>query len=699
MKKSKEKEIKKKIIILQKEIEAAKIDYFQNDDPLLSDSEYDSLIKRYKEFKKEYPSLFSNNDKTLNVGTVALSSFNKVEHSKPLLSLANAFNSSDVKNFDESIKRFLGMDLSSDIEYVAEPKIDGLSLSIRYEKGNLILASTRGDGKIGEDVTHNAKTISEIPHYISSAPDILEVRGEVYILKSDFEKLNQYQQLQNQKTFANPRNAAAGSLRQLDSSITKKRPLKFFAYTLGEISNNPVDNQKDLIDLMKKYGFKTTQDFYLCKNFNELNRVYLNFNQIKANLDYDVDGLVYKVNDFKLQKRLGARSSSPRWAIAHKFKPLESFTKILSIEIQVGRTGTLSPGAKLEPVEIGGVIVSSATLHNEDFIKGFDNNGNKIRGGVDIRVGDLVSVYRAGDVIPKIKSVSLSERSINSKEYIFPKFCPDCGNEVKKEKNESSIRCHAGLSCKSQVIERLKHFVSKQAFSIEGFAEKQLLQLYDLDWIKSPIDIFYLELKHGHNSKIPLKNLDNWGEKSADNLFKAIEKSKKIPLNKFIFSLGIRYVGEVVASMLAKYYIEWDIFYDKMKNLSQKNNSALDELVNIDGIGLKSVHELRLFFSNKVSLEITLELPKLIKIEKYQQKNIISPISDMSLVFTGTLETMSRSEAKSIAENMGAKVSSTISSNTNLLISGISSGSKLNRARDKGIKVITENEWLELIKK
>ena len=699
MKKSKEKEIKKKIIILQKEIEAAKIDYFQNDDPLLSDSEYDSLIKRYKEFKKKYPSLFSNSDKTLNVGTVALSSFNKVEHSTPLLSLANAFNSSDVKNFDESIKRFLGMDLSSDIEYVAEPKIDGLSLSIRYEKGNLILASTRGDGKIGEDVTHNAKTISEIPHYISSAPDILEVRGEVYILKSDFEKLNQYQQLQNQKTFANPRNAAAGSLRQLDSNITKKRPLKFFAYTLGEISNNPVDNQKDLIDLLKKYGFKTTQDFYLCKNFNELNRVYLNFNQIKANLDYDVDGLVYKVNDFKLQKRLGARSSSPRWAIAHKFKPLESFTKILSIEIQVGRTGTLSPVAKLEPVEIGGVIVSSATLHNEDFIKGFDNNGNKIRGGVDIRVGDLVSVYRAGDVIPKIKSVSLSERSINSKEYIFPKFCPDCGNEVKKEKNESSIRCHAGLSCKSQVIERLKHFVSKQAFSIEGFAEKQLLQLYDLDWIKSPTDIFYLETKHGHNSKMPLKNLDNWGEKSADNLFKAIEKSKKIPLNKFIFSLGIRYVGEVVASMLAKYYIEWDIFYDKMKNLSQKNNSALDELVNIDGIGLKSVHELKLFFSNKVSLEITLELPKLIKIEKYQQKNIISPISDMSLVFTGTLETMSRSEAKSIAENMGAKVSSTISSNTNLLVSGISSGSKLNRARDKGIKVITENEWLELIKK
>ena len=699
MKKSKEKEIKKKIIILQKEIEAAKIDYFQNDDPLLSDSEYDSLIKRYKEFKKEYPSLFSNNDKTLNVGTVALSSFNKVEHSKPLLSLANAFNSSDVKNFDESIKRFLGMDLSSDIEYVAEPKIDGLSLSIRYEKGNLILASTRGDGKIGEDVTHNAKTISEIPHYISSAPDILEVRGEVYILKSDFEKLNQYQQLQNQKTFANPRNAAAGSLRQLDSNITKKRPLKFFAYTLGEISNNPVDNQKDLIDLLKKYGFKTTQDFYLCKNFNELNRVYLNFNQIKANLDYDVDGLVYKVNDFKLQKRLGARSSSPRWAIAHKFKPLESFTKILSIEIQVGRTGTLSPVAKLEPVEIGGVIVSSATLHNEDFIKGFDNNGNKIRGGVDIRVGDLVSVYRAGDVIPKIKSVSLSERSINSTEYIFPKFCPDCGNEVKKEKNESSIRCHAGLSCKSQVIERLKHFVSKQAFSIEGFAEKQLLQLYDLAWIKSPTDIFYLETKHGHNSKIPLKNLDNWGEKSADNLFKAIEKSKKIPLNKFIFSLGIRYVGEVVASMLAKYYIEWDIFYDKMKNLSQKNNSALDELVNIDGIGLKSVHELKLFFSNKVSLEITLELPKLIEIEKYQQKNISSPISDMSLVFTGTLETMSRSEAKSIAENMGAKVSSTISSNTNLLISGISSGSKLNRAREKGIKVITENEWLELIKK
>ncbi len=699
MKKNIEKEIKEKIIILQKEIEAAKKGYFQNDNPFLSDSEYDSLIERYKKFKKEYPLLLNNNDNTLGVGTAILSSFNKVEHSTPLLSLANAFSSSDVQNFDESIKRFLGKDLASDIEYVAEPKIDGLSLSIRYEKGNLFLASTRGDGKIGEDVTHNAKTISEIPHFIPSAPDILEVRGEVYILKSDFEKLNKYQQLQNKKTFANPRNAAAGSLRQLDSNITKKRPLKFFAYTLGEISNNPVDNQKDLIELLKKYGFKTNQDFYLCNNFKGLNRVYENFIKLKENLDYDVDGLVYKVNDFNLQKRLGARSSSPRWAIAHKFKPKESFTKILSIEIQVGRTGTLSPVAKLEPVEIGGVIVSSATLHNKDFIKGFDNNGHKIRGGVDIRVGDLVSVYRAGDVIPKIKSVSLSERSIDSKEYTFPKFCPDCGSNVKKENNESSIRCYAGLSCKSQVIERLKHFVSKKAFSIEGFAEKQILQLYDLHWIKSPTDIFYLEKKHGHNSDSPLKKLDNWGERSADKLFKSIDESKKIPLNKFIFSLGIRFIGEVVASILAKYYKEWELFYDKMKNLSQEKNPAFDELVNIDGIGLKCVNELKLFFSNKESLKITFELPKLIEIEKFQQKNVSSSISDMSLVFTGTLETMSRSEAKSIAEKMGAKVSSTISSNTNLLISGISSGSKLDKAREKGIKVITENEWLELIKK
>ena len=698
MKNLKEKEIKDKIIILQTEINKAKQDYFQNDNPYLSDNEYDSLVERYKRLIKEFPSMISDNDKTLGIGTTIISSFNKVEHSSPLLSLANAFSSSDVENFDESIKRFLGKDLSSDIKYVVEPKIDGLSLSLRYNKGKLILASTRGDGKIGEDVTHNAKTISEIPHHISNAPDILEVRGEVYILKSDFIKLNQFQKKQNQKVFANPRNAAAGSLRQLNSEITASRPLRFFAYTLGEISHNLVDNQKDLIVLLQKYGFKTNEEFYFCNNLRELIAVYEDFNQKRDRLDYDVDGLVYKVNDFSLQKRLGARSTSPRWAIAHKFKPVESFTKILSIEIQVGRTGTLSPVAKLDPVEIGGVMVSSATLHNEDFIKGFDNSGNKIREGVDIRVGDLVSIYRAGDVIPKIKSVSLSERGKDSTPYIFPKFCPDCGSIVRKE-NESSIRCYAGLSCKSQIIERIKHFVSKKAFSIDGFAEKQILQLYDLGWIQSPVDIFFLEKKYGHTSDLSIKNLDNWGEKSADKLFKAIEKSKKITLDKFIFSLGIRYVGEVVSSILAKYYEDWEVFYKKMENLSLKNSLALEELLNIDGIGLKSVNELRLFFSNNESLKIIYELPKLIEIEKFQLKNIESSISNMSIVFTGTLETMSRSEAKSIAEKMGANVSSAISSNTDLLISGESAGSKLKKAKEKDIKVITENEWLDLIKK
>ena len=698
MKNLKEKEIRDKIIILQTEINKAKQDYFQNDNPYLSDNEYDSLVERYKRLIKEFPSMISENDKTLGIWTTVISSFNKVEHSSPLLSLANAFSSSDVENFDESIKRFLGKDLSSDIQYAVEPKIDGLSLSLRYNKGKLILASTRGDGKIGEDVTHNAKTISEIPRHISNAPDILEVRGEVYILKSDFIKLNQSQKMQNQKVFANPRNAAAGSLRQLNSEITASRPLRFFAYSLGEISHNLVDNQKDLIVLLQKYGFKTNEEFYFCNNLRELMAVYEDFNQKREKLDYDVDGLVYKVNDFSLQKRLGARSTSPRWAIAHKFKPEESFTKILSIEIQVGRTGTLSPVAKLDPVEIGGVMVSSATLHNEDFIKGFDSSGNKIREGVDIRVGDLVSIYRAGDVIPKIKSVSLSERGKDSTPYIFPKFCPDCGSIVRKE-NESSIRCYAGLSCKSQVIERIKHFVSKKAFSIDGFAEKQISQLYDLGWIQSPVDIFFLKKKHGHTSDLSIKSLDNWGEKSADKLFIAIEKSKKITLDKFIFSLGIRYVGEVVSSILAKYYEEWEVFCKKMENLSLKNNLALEELLNIDGIGLKSVNELRLFFSNNESLKIIHELPKFIEIEKFQLKNIQSSISNMSIVFTGTLETMSRSEAKSIAEKMGAKVSSTISSNTDLLISGDSAGSKLKKAKEKDIKVITENEWLDLIKK
>ena len=692
------KKVETKLILLAKEIEQARVAYFQEDSPVLTDGEYDSLVRRYKTIKEENPDVVPKKNPLLQVGVAPSSAFTKVQHSIPLLSLANAFCQEDVINFDVSIKKFLGLELSKNIEYIAEPKIDGLSLSLKYLQGKLLTAATRGDGKIGEDVTHNALTIDDIPRIIPNAPEMLEVRGEVYILKSDFEELNESQRTKNLKIFANARNAAAGSLRQLNTDVTKDRPLKFFAYSLGSTSENVATSQEDLMKVLQGFGFLINSYSQVCLGVRELLKAYESICNERENIGYEVDGIVYKVNNFIYQNRLGSRSNSPRWAIAHKFNPEESFTKLVSIEIQVGRTGTLSPVAKLEPVEVGGVLVSSVTLHNENFIKGFDNLGNPIRDGTDIRVGDLVSVYRAGDVIPKIKTVNLVEREKDSKPFIFPAKCPVCGSKVVKLENESVTRCCAGLACRAQVLERLKHFVSKQAVSIEGLGEKQINDFYDLGWVTTPVDIFRLSLAHGQNSERPLEQLENWGRKSAENLFKSIDRSRNVSLQRFINSLGIRYVGEVISQVLARYYETWEMFHKKMMGISTGGTDELEELNSIDGIGGKSVEELRIYFSSNENQKLVRDLCLEINVARVVLKSVSNYFSGLTLVFTGTMEAMSRSEAKAIAERMGAKVSSSISSKTDILVAGNSAGSKLQKAEKTGVRIVTEKEWLDLIK-
>ena len=457
-------------------------------------------------------------------------------------------------------------------------------------------------------------------------------------------------------------------------------------------------SQKQLMKVLSNFGFTINEDRHSCRGVNQLLQTYEHICNKRESLDYEVDGVVYKVNNFSYQERLGARSNSPRWAIAHKFPPEESFTKLLSIEIQVGRTGTLSPVAKLAPVEIGGVMVSSATLHNEDFIKGFDNAGNRIRDGIDIRVGDLVSVYRAGDVIPKVKSINLAERTIDSKPFFFPNCCPGCGGKLIKQKDESVIRCHAGLSCRAQVLERMKHFVSKQGCSIEGLGKKQIISFYDLGWLSTPVDIFRLKLNHGKNSDKPLEKLANWGRKSAENLFDSIDDSRDLGLERFINALGIRYVGEVVSLTLARYYETWTVFHKKMLNIARGKTDDFEELNNIDGIGLKSAEELRIYFESKETEKLVEELLLEINVTRSVSRTVLSPVSGLTVVFTGSLEAMSRSEAKSFAEKMGAKVSNTISLKTAILICGAGAGSKLRKAKEAGVKVLTEDEWVKLVK-
>ena len=675
--------------------------YHGDDNPIMTDAEFDFLKKRNLEIELRFPEYKRSDSPTEKIGSLPSETFSKIKHSKKMFSLANAFKNSDLYDFDEQVRRFLNFGVADPLEYTVEPKIDGLSLSLRYEKGKLVFAATRGDGTTGENVTANALRISDIPRNLSTKIDILEVRGEVYMEHKDFETLNQNQGFLGKKIFANPRNAAAGSLRQLDPVITAERPLKFLAYAWGELAEPLDKTQFGAIKKLKDLGFKTNSHTKLCKNIDEALSHYNKLSKIRSELGYDIDGIVYKVDSLNLQSRLGFRSTTPRWAIAHKFPAEYSWTQLQSIDIQVGRTGALSPVARLKPVTVGGVVVSNATLHNQDYIEGRDNSGKEIRAGKDIRINDWVEVYRAGDVIPKISDVDLTRRLEDSTAYLFPSSCPECGSEAVRDEGDAVIRCTGGINCSAQAIEKLKHFVSRKAFDIEGLGGKQI-ELFFVDEtlsVKEPADIFTLELRD-QNNLTKLKERPGFGKKSAANLFDAIKKKKTIELSRFIFSLGIRHVGENVAKLLARHFLTWSKFVHAISIAQNSESQEYLDLVAIDGIGIAVVNSLVSAFGvGKERNNIDRLVKHLILLDEILPDNDTSSLSGKTLVFTGTLEKMSRSEAKSLAENLGAKVSGAVSAKTDLVIAGPGAGSKIKKAEELEIEVLDETAWLNLIGK
>lgn len=673
--------------------------YHTRDAPEMSDAEYDALKRRNAALEARFPHLKRADSPSDVVGAAPAEGFSKVSHAVRMLSLGNAFTDEDVYDFDARIRKFLGLKADAELAYTAEPKIDGLSLSLRYEKGKLVQAATRGDGEVGEDVTRNAMTVDDIPQALSDAPDILEVRGEVYMAHADFEILNERQRKKGAKPFANPRNAAAGSLRQLDAGITRSRPLRFFAYGWGELSEPLAETQLGAINRLGGLGFSTNPLTRLCISPAEMIAHYRHIESQRATLGYDIDGVVYKVNDLALQHRLGFRSTTPRWAIAHKFPAELAWTWLENIDIQVGRTGALSPVARLTPVTVGGVVVSSATLHNEDYIKGKDSKGNLIRDGKDIRIGDWVQVYRAGDVIPQIADVDPSKRSENSKPYRFPEKCPECGSDALREEGDAVRRCTGGIICPAQAVEKLKHFVSRKAFDIEGLGEKQIEMFYRDEQlpIHEPVDIFTLEARDAANLS-KLENREGWGRKSARNLFKAIDEKRKIPLNRLIYSLGIRHVGETASTLLADHYGSWAIFEDAITRARLNEGPEWDDLIAIDGVGAVMATSLvTAFHQENERASIDRLVAQLEPQDAVIQAPVDSPVAGKTVVFTGSLEKMTRAEAKARAESLGAKVSGSVSKKTDLVVAGPGAGSKLKKAASLGVQIIDEEGWLALV--
>ncbi len=670
--------------------------YHTDDAPEMSDADYDTLKRRNAAIEARFPELIRSDSPSDQVGAAPADGFSKVTHAVAMLSLANAFDDSDVTEFDARIRKYLGVPTDAPLDYTAEPKIDGLSLSLRYEAGHLVQAATRGDGAVGENVTANARTIEDIPHTLDDAPEILEVRGEVYMSHADFEALNLRQTESGQKPFANPRNAAAGSLRQLDADITRARPLRFFAYAWGALSEPLADTQFGAIERLKALKFQTNPLTVLCDGPDAMVAHYREIEQQRADLGYDIDGVVYKVNDLSLQTRLGFRSTTPRWAIAHKFPAELAWTRLEAIDIQVGRTGALSPVARLTPVTVGGVVVSNATLHNEDYIAGRDNKGEEIRGGKDVRVGDWVQVYRAGDVIPKVADVDLSRRPDDAVPFEMPDRCPECGSAAVREPGDAVRRCTGGLICPAQAVEKMKHFVGRSAFDIDGLGSKQVEQFYADGWIKEPADIFELRARYGHGMQ-QLKNREGWGEKSATNLFDAIDARREIGLGRVIFALGIRHVGEAAANLLANHYGTWDQF-DQAMRTAQDGNDAWEDLISIDGVGAVMARSLVTTFGQDAEIASIERLVAQLDIQAAARPDTDgSPVAGKVVVFTGTLEKMTRAEAKARAEALGAKVSGSVSAKTDLLVAGPGAGSKAKKAADLGIETLDEDGWLDLI--
>ena len=675
----------------------ATVAYHRDDAPIMSDADYDRMKRRLETLEQAFPAIeraMALKSPTTMVGAPAADGFGKVTHAVSMLSLENAFEDSDVTDFADRVRSFLGH--SGALTFTAEPKIDGLSLSLRYEAGRLVQAATRGDGAVGENVTDNARTIADIPQQVAGAPDVMEVRGEVYMSHADFAALNARQADRGDKPFANPRNAAAGSLRQLDASITAARPLRFFAYAWGALSAPLADSQFAALERLRAMGFQTNPLTVLADSPEALMSHYRTIEAQRATLGYDIDGVVYKVNDLALQARLGFRSTTPRWAIAHKFPAELAWTRLEGIDIQVGRTGALSPVARLAPVTVGGVVVSNATLHNEDYIAGRDAKGQPIRGGKDIRVGDWVQVYRAGDVIPKINDVDLDKRPATASPFVFPQRCPECGSEAHRAEGDAVRRCTGGLICPAQAIERLKHFVARGAFDIEGLGAKQIEMFFkdDVLPIKTPADIFTLARRDAANLA-RLENRDGYGRTSAAKLFAAIEAKRRIGLDRLIFALGIRHAGEAAAGLLARHYGTWDAF-ETAVSAALPGSDEWAELTAIDGVGTVLATSLTEAFQNPAERAAIDALIAQLDPQPVEKPKGDSPVSGKTVVFTGTLERMTRAEAKARAEALGAKVAGSVSAKTDFLVAGPGAGSKAKEAERLGITILTEDDWLDM---
>lgn len=677
---------------LAKEIARHDRAYYVKDKPAISDAAYDALRARNAAIEERFPDLKRSDSPSDRVGARPSDQFSEVPHAVPMLSLGNAFTDEDVADFVERIKRFLN--LSETPVFTAEPKIDGLSANLRYENGELVVGATRGDGRTGENVTANLKTIADIPHTLNGdAPAVLEVRGEVYMSHADFASLNTRQEELGKPAYKNPRNAAAGSLRQIDPSITAQRPLRFFAYAWGELSEPLSDTQYGAVERLARYGFATNDDMARCAGVDDLIAHYRALEEKRAGLGYDIDGVVYKVDRLDWQERLGFVSRAPRWAIAHKFSPEKATTVLNAIEIQVGRTGALTPVAKLEPVTVGGVVVSNATLHNEDEIA-----------RKDVRVGDTVVIQRAGDVIPQIVEVLKDKRPDGAERYAFPKVCPcplqtPAEREVNARTGEVSVvrRCTGEFACPYQRKEHLKHFVGRKAFDIEGLGEKQVAAFYEEGAVTEPADIFTLERRNAAGElDPPLQTREGWGEKSVTNLFGSINERKTIALSRFINALGVRHVGEETARLLARTYGCWSEFRAAAEAAADPGE-ARESMLAIDGLGDTAVDALGRFFAeahNKAALDRLLEH---VSVEDAEQIAAESPVSGKTVVFTGSLEKFTRDEAKARAQSLGAKVSGSVSGKTDYLVAGPGAGSKLKKAQEMGVKTLTEDEWLALI--
>ena len=675
--------------------------YYQEDRPSITDAEYDELRARYNAIEERFPDLRTFESLSLKVGATPSGKFKKVRHALPMLSLDNAFSDEDVVDFVARIRRFLKLDESEKIAFSAEPKIDGLSMSLRYEGGELVTAATRGDGAEGEDVTANIRTLEDVPKKLKgrNVPKVCEVRGEVYMTKRAFLQLNERQKVAGGQIFANPRNSAAGSLRQKDPSITASRPLGFFAYGWGEMSDMPADTQTGMIKWFEACGFKTNPLTRLCRSTDELVAFHRKIEEGRARLDYDIDGVVYKIDRIDWQERLGFVSRTPRWAVAHKFPAERATTVMRDVLITVGRTGVLTPTAQLEPVGIGGVVVSMATLHNEDYIKGVGGKGESLREGRDIRIGDTVIVQRAGDVIPQIVDVVIDKRPKDAKPYKFPRKCPcylhtDVVREETATGEEGArARCTGEFACPFQKIEHLKLFCSRRAFDIEGLGEKQIELFFEKEWVKEPADIFTLEKKHRKD----LLEEEGFGETSVRNLFDAIDMRRTIALDRFIYALGIRHVGETTALALARGYGSWQDFHDASLKIAKGDAETAAEMDALDQIGDTVIEAVKAYFGESHNRGIVERLKKQVEVLDAEKPKTDSAIAGKTVVFTGSLEKMTREEAKAQAERLGAKAAGSVSRKTDYVVAGPGAGSKLAEAKKHGVKVLTEDEWLKLI--